>query len=143
MPINGTQTDTTVVYWGKNNNADVEKSIISHFSFSFITRNVRNGRVRERVEDVWDIHRGWDTNLQWTTSYSFFFRETGTGPTKVIESLASPCFSTFSRRVQGHLKPPNRLNFCSLLDFCKSRQGHRKALNHLRFFLSPYFCESR
>ena len=55
-------------------------------SASFITWNVQNGKLRKRVEDGRDVHSVQDTNLQWTTSSSFCFCKTGTGPPQSIES---------------------------------------------------------
>ena len=56
------------------------KNIICFFSFTFISWNIQNSGMRERVEDGWNGHSGRDTNLQWTASSLFCFRETGTGP---------------------------------------------------------------
>ena len=62
------------------------QNIICFFSFLFMTRNVRNGRVGERVEDGGDVHTRWDANLQWNASSSFCFRKIGTGPPQSSES---------------------------------------------------------
>ena len=41
---------------------------------------------REWVKDDWDVHTGWEINIQWTVSSSFCFHKTGIGPSKNSES---------------------------------------------------------
>ena len=57
-----------------------------NYIFSFITQIVGNGKLRERVDDDWDVRIVCDTNVEWTTSFSLCFREAGTGPPQGIES---------------------------------------------------------
>ena len=102
----------------------------------FTTWNVRNGWVRERERESKAAEmytQGWDTNLQWTTSSSFCFRETDTGPPQNIE-LVFPRLFTFASLAQDHLEITNDLRFYSILYFRMSA--------HLSFSSLVCFRES-
>ena len=75
------------------------KNIIHLFSFSFITRYVRNDRVRKRVKEIYTQGEIW-----------------------IFSEQLLPR-STFARLEQGPLKTLNHLSITSLLYFCESGIG--------------------
>ena len=67
--------------------------------------------MKKRVKDSWNVLMGWDMNIQWTASSSFFFSEIGSGPPqrhRII--LISTCFLTLTRLVLSHLNAQNHLS---------------------------------
>ena len=81
------------------------------FSFPFITRNVHISRVKERVKDGWDVHRG----EVWIFSEPLLLR------------------SAFARLVQGHFNALNRLSFSLLLYNRDFSIGPSQGIEYLSF----------
>ena len=93
---------------------------ICHSSFPFMTRNIRNGKVRESRRLLKCTHR---TRYESSVNCCFFIlllqdRYRATSGHRII--LISTRFSNFASLVQGHLK----------------------ALTHFCFYSLPYYRES-
>ena len=75
-----------VVYQRKTR-TQIYKHIISFFSFSFITRNGRTGKVRESKMAALHTYNGQGTNLQWTPIFFSLVRSKCSWLYNILDTL--------------------------------------------------------
>ena len=117
----------SVLYSREKTTTLMYKSIICFFSFPFITRKVRLGRVRESRRWLKYTHIEATVRFFCETSLAFCFvllsRDSYRATSRNWILLVSPRFSTFVSLTLGYLKDSNHLSFSLFLYFHESRTG--------------------